>query len=189
MIVMIDNYDSFTFNLVQEFGKLGADFQVYRNDQIAVAELAAMPLKALVVSPGPCSPTEAGISVEAIQYFSGKLPLFGVCLGHQSIIQAMGGKIVHAGRIMHGKTSPVTHQNEGLFAGLSNPFAAGRYHSLAGEQTSMPDCLEVTARSDDGEIMGIRHKEHPTVGVQFHPESVLTPEGPRLMSNFLKMIG
>ena len=188
MIVMIDNYDSFTFNLVQEFGKLGAEFTVYRNDQITVAELAELPLQALVISPGPCSPTEAGISVETIQHFSGKLPLFGVCLGHQSIIQAMGGTIIHAGRIMHGKTSPVTHNDAGLFAGLSNPFAAGRYHSLAGKQDAMPDCLEITARSDDGEIMGIRHREHPTVGVQFHPESVLTPEGPQLMANFLKMI-
>jgi anthranilate synthase/aminodeoxychorismate synthase-like glutamine amidotransferase len=161
---------------------------VHRNEQITVAELSAMPLLAMNISPGPCSPDKAGISVEAIQHFSGKLPLFGVCLGHQSIIQAMGGRIVHASRIMHGKTSPVSHDDAGLFHGLSKPFEAGRYHSLSGEANSIPDCLEVTARSDDGEIMGIRHREHPTVGVQFHPESVLTPEGPHLMANFLAMI-
>jgi anthranilate synthase component 2 len=188
MIVMIDNYDSFTYNLVQEFGKLGATMAVYRNDQLTVAQLAALNPTALIVSPGPCSPAEAGISVAAIQYFSGRIPLFGVCLGHQSIVAAFGGKVVHARCIMHGKVSPVTHTGQGLFAGVPSPFAAGRYHSLAGERASLPACLEVTATADDGEIMGLRHREHPTVGVQFHPESVLTPDGPILMRNFLAMI-
>ena len=193
MLLMIDNYDSFTFNLVQEFGKLGAEFQVYRNDQVTVAELAAMPLKALVVSPGPCSPTEAGISVEAIQHFSGKLPLFGVCLGHQSIIQAMGGTIVHAGRIMHGKTSPIHHDGRTIFAGLSNPFTATRYHSLVILKNTFDETrFEVSAWTDEGEIMGLRAKpgalpggDAPLEGVQFHPESFLTVEGPHMLANFL----
>ncbi len=189
MIVMIDNYDSFTYNLVQEMGKLGATMEVYRNDQITVDELEALKPTALIVSPGPCTPKEAGISVAAIQRFSGRIPLLGVCLGHQSIVAAFGGKVIHAKRIMHGKTSPVAHDNTGLFAGVSDPFDAGRYHSLVGEQSSLPDCLLVTGRTtDDDEIMGLRHIEHPTVGVQFHPESVLTPEGPAIMQNFLNMI-
>ena len=189
MIVMIDNYDSFTYNLVQEMGKLGASMAVHRNDKITLEELEALQPSALIVSPGPCTPTEAGISVVAIQAFSGRIPVFGVCLGHQSIVQACGGRIIHAQRIMHGKVSPVTHDGNGLFADMPQPFDAGRYHSLVGEASSMPDCLEVTARSDDGEIMGIRHREHETYGVQFHPESVLTPDGPILMGNFLRMAG
>jgi anthranilate synthase/aminodeoxychorismate synthase-like glutamine amidotransferase len=189
MIVMIDNYDSFTYNLVQEMGKLGASMAVYRNDTITLTELEALNPSALIVSPGPCTPNEAGISVAAIQAFSGRIPVFGVCLGHQSIVQACGGRIIHAQRIMHGKVSPVTHDDKGLFTGMPDPFAAGRYHSLVGEASSMPDCLAVTARSDDGEIMGIHHREHPTYGVQFHPESVLTPDGPILMGNFLRMAG
>ncbi|MCH2174198.1 MAG: aminodeoxychorismate/anthranilate synthase component II [Lentisphaeria bacterium] len=188
MIVMIDNYDSFTYNLVQEMGKLGAEITVFRNDQISIEELEKLPMKALIISPGPCSPDQAGISVAAIQHFSGKLPLLGVCLGHQSIIRAFGGVILNAGQIMHGKTSPVTHSNEGLFKDVPSPFAAGRYHSLVGEKQTLPECLEVTAMSDDGEIMGIRHKEHHTVGVQFHPESVLTPDGVKIMDNFIKSI-
>ncbi|MFT5127596.1 MAG: anthranilate synthase component 2 [Rhodothermales bacterium] len=189
MIVMIDNYDSFTYNLVQEMGKLGASMAVHRNDKITLAELEALNPSALIVSPGPCTPAQAGISVAAIQAFSGRIPVFGVCLGHQSIVQACGGRIIHAERIMHGKVSPVTHDNKGLFAGMPDPFEAGRYHSLVGEASSMPECLEVTARSDDGEIMGIRHRSHQTYGVQFHPESVLTPDGPLLMGNFLRMAG
>jgi anthranilate synthase/aminodeoxychorismate synthase-like glutamine amidotransferase len=189
MIVMIDNYDSFTFNLVQEMGKMGAEISVYRNDKITVAELMGLEPSALIVSPGPCTPTEAGISVEAIQAFSGKIPVFGVCLGHQSIVQAFSGRIIHAQAIMHGKTSKISHNGEGLFAGLDNPCEAGRYHSLVASRTEMPDCLEITAEADDGEIMGLRHVEHATVGVQFHPESVLTQQaGPRLMQNFLDMI-
>ena len=189
MIVMIDNYDSFTYNLVQEMGRVGAKIDVYRNDKITLDELKALPITALIVSPGPCTPKQAGISVQAIQHFSGKVPLFGVCLGHQSIVAAFGGKVIHAGRIMHGKTSPVTHNNEDLFKGLPDPFDVGRYHSLTAEHSSLPDCLEPVAEStDDHEIMGIRHKEHPTYGVQFHPESVLTPQGMAVMKNFLDMI-
>jgi anthranilate synthase component 2 len=189
MIVMIDNYDSFTYNLVQEMGKLGASMAVHRNDKITLAELEALQPSALIVSPGPCTPSEAGISVAAIQAFSGRILVFGVCLGHQSIVQACGGRIIHAQHIMHGKVSPVTHDGKGLFAGMPDPFDAGRYHSLVGEASSLPECLEVTAHSDDGEIMGIRHRQHPTYGVQFHPESVLTPDGPQLMGNFLRMAG
>ncbi len=189
MIVMIDNYDSFTYNLVQEMGKIGASMEVYRNDTITVDELAELPMNALIISPGPCTPKEAGISVEAVQRFSGKLPLFGVCLGHQSIVHAFGGDVIHAKRIMHGKTSPVSHNSDGVFKDLPNPFEAGRYHSLVGKHESLPDCLEIVATTDDdGEIMGIRHKEHPTYGVQFHPESVLTPDGIKVMKNFLDMI-
>lgn len=189
MIAMIDNYDSFTFNLVQEMGKMGAEISVYRNDKVTVSELQALPMKALIVSPGPCTPNEAGISVEAIQAFSGKIPVFGVCLGHQSIVQAFSGRIIHAKAIMHGKTSKIRHNGEGLFEGLDNPFDGGRYHSLVACREDMPECLEITAESDDAEIMGIRHRQHPTVGVQFHPESVLTLDhGPRLMKNFLDMI-
>lgn len=188
MIVMIDNYDSFTYNLVQEMGKMGAEMTVLRNDQVTVDEVAALKPSALIISPGPCSPTEAGISVAAIQRFSGSIPVFGVCLGHQSIVQAFGGVIVHAQAIMHGKTSDVTHDGKGLFAGAPQPMACGRYHSLVGQRQSMPDCLLITAETADGEIMGLRHTEHPTVGVQFHPESVLTPDGHIVMRNFLEMI-
>ena len=188
MIDMIDNYDSFTFNLVQEMGKLGARMEVHRNDQIDVAGLEAAQPEALVVSPGPCTPNEAGVSIEAILAFSGKIPVLGVCLGHQSIIQAFGGKVVHAQQIMHGKVSLVRHNSRGLFEGVDSPFEGGRYHSLAGRREDMPDCLEITASSDDGEIMAVQHREHPTFGLQFHPESVLTPMGLKVMGNFLKLL-
>jgi len=189
---MIDNYDSFTYNLVQYFGELGADVHVHRNDQITVSEMQALNPEHIVISPGPCTPDEAGISVEAIKYFAGKVPLLGVCLGHQSIGQAFGGKIVHASKIMHGKTSAMHHSDKGVFKGLNNPFIATRYHSLVIEKESLPDCLEITAwtENEDGsidEIMGIRHKELTIEGVQFHPESILTEHGHDLLKNFLDM--
>ncbi len=194
MLVMIDNYDSFTYNLVQYFGELGAEVKVFRNDQVTVAEIEALKPDHLVISPGPCSPSEAGISVEAIQYFAGKLPILGVCLGHQSIGQAFGGKIVHAKQIMHGKTSMVYHSDVGVFKDLPNPFEATRYHSLVIEQASLPECLEVTAwtRNEDGsvdEIMGVRHREFVIEGVQYHPESILTQHGHQQLANFLAMHG
>ncbi len=194
MLLMIDNYDSFTYNLVQYFAELGAEVQVHRNDQITVAEIEALAPQHLVVSPGPCSPTEAGISVAAIQHFAGKLPILGVCLGHQSIGQAFGGNIVHAREIMHGKTSPIYHSDAGVFHGLDNPFQATRYHSLVIEQASIPSCLEITAWTQhaDGsrdEIMGVRHREFVIEGVQFHPESILTRHGHDLLRNFLAMQG
>ena len=190
MLLMIDNYDSFTYNLVQYFGELAQDVRVYRNDQIALREIHALAPERIVVSPGPCTPNEAGISVEVIHEFAGKLPILGVCLGHQSIGQAMGGRIVHAEQVMHGKTSDIHHNNSDVFAGLQSPFVATRYHSLVIERESLPDCLEITAwtRSDTGEldeIMGVRHKEHPVFGVQFHPESILTTCGHDLLKNFL----
>jgi len=192
MLLMIDNYDSFTYNLVQYFGELGADVHVYRNDQITVEEMAALKPAHIVISPGPCTPNEAGISVEAIKHFAGQIPLLGVCLGHQSIGQAFGGKIVHAGQIMHGKTSMIHHADKGVFAGLANPFEATRYHSLVIEKQSLPDCLEITAwtETEDGsidEIMGVRHKELNVEGVQFHPESILTQHGHDMLRNFLQM--
>jgi len=186
MLLMIDNYDSFTYNLVQYFGELGEEVRVYRNDEITVEEIAALKPDRLVVSPGPCSPAEAGISVAAIRAFAGKLPLLGVCLGHQSIGAAFGGRIVHARQLMHGKTSPVHHADKGVFSGLPNPFTATRYHSLAIERETLPACLEVTAWTDDGEIMGVRHKEFQVEGVQFHPESIRTEHGHRLLKNFLE---
>ncbi len=194
MLVMIDNYDSFTSNLVQYFGELGAEVKVFRNDRITVAELEELVPDHLVISPGPCSPSEAGISVEAIQYFAGKLPILGVCLGHQSIGQAFGGRIVHAKQIMHGKTSMVYHSDVGVFKDLPNPFEATRYHSLVIEQASLPDCLEVTAwtGNEDGsmdEIMGVRHREFVIEGVQYHPESILTQHGHQQLANFLAMHG
>lgn len=194
MLLMIDNYDSFTWNLVQYFGELGAEVQVFRNDQITVAEIESINPDHLVVSPGPCTPNEAGVSVEAIRHFAGKLPILGVCLGHQAIGQAFGGKIVHAREIMHGKTSAVYHRNVGVFAGLENPFEATRYHSLVIEQASLPDCLEVTAwtQHEDGrrdEIMGVRHREFVIEGVQYHPESILTRHGHDQLANFLVMRG
>lgn len=189
MLLMIDNYDSFTFNLVQYFGELGADVRVYRNDEITLGEMEALGVDQLVISPGPCTPNEAGISVEAIQHFAGKLPILGVCLGHQSIAQAFGGRIVHAREIMHGKTSMMHHADQGVFSGLTNPFEATRYHSLVIEQASLPDCLEVTAWTErDGEldeIMGVRHRTLDIQGVQFHPESILTQHGHDLLKNFL----
>ena len=190
MLLMIDNYDSFTWNLVQYFGELGEEVRVFRNDEITLEEIAALRPDRLVVSPGPCSPAEAGISVAAIQAFAGKVPLLGVCLGHQSIGAAFGGRIVHARQLMHGKTSLVHHADTGVFRGLPNPFTATRYHSLAIERASLPDCLEVTAWTEDGEIMGVRHREftaHCCVeGVQFHPESIRSEHGHRLLKNFLE---
>jgi len=190
MLLMIDNYDSFTYNLVQYFGELDQDVRVYRNDQITLKEIHTLAPERIVVSPGPCTPNEAGISVEVIHEFAGKLPILGVCLGHQSIGQALGGRIVHADHVMHGKTSDIHHNNSDVFAGLQSPFVATRYHSLVIERESLPDCLEITAwtRSDAGEmdeIMGVRHKEHPVFGVQFHPESILTTCGHDLLKNFL----
>ena len=192
MLLMIDNYDSFTYNLVQYLGELGADLRVFRNDCITVPEIEALGFERIVVSPGPCTPNEAGISVETIRHFAGKLPILGVCLGHQSIGQAFGGRIVHAREIMHGKTSLIHHQNVGVLAGLPNPFQATRYHSLVIEKDSLPDCLEITAwtQTPDGgfdEIMAVRHRELPVEGVQFHPESILTPQGHDLLRNFLNM--
>ena len=190
MLLMIDNYDSFTYNLVQFFGELGEDVRVFRNDEITVEGIAALKPDRIVVSPGPCSPAEAGISVAAIRAFAGNIPLLGVCLGHQSIGAAFGGKIVHARQLMHGKTSPVRHENKGVFRNLPNPFTATRYHSLAIERASLPECLEVTAWTDDGEIMGVRHREHSAQccveGVQFHPESIRSEHGHRLLKNFLE---
>jgi anthranilate synthase component 2 len=189
-LLMIDNYDSFTYNIVQYFGELGAEVEVFRNDEITVAEIAAKldagQLDRLVVSPGPCSPAEAGISVAAIQYFAGKLPILGVCLGHQSIGAAFGGKIIRAQELMHGKTSVITTTQQGVFAGLPEKFTVNRYHSLAIERASCPEVLEVTAWTDDGEIMGVRHKTLAIEGVQFHPESILTEHGHAMLKNFLE---
>ena len=185
-LLMIDNYDSFTYNIVQYFGELGAEVEVFRNDEITVAEIAARTPDVLVVSPGPCSPAEAGISVAAIEYFAGKLPILGVCLGHQAIGAAFVVKIVRAQQLMHGKTSVITTTQEGVFAGLPGQFVVNRYHSLAIEKESCPDVLAVTARTDDGEIMGVRHRELPIQGVQFHPESILTEHGHAMLKNFLE---
>ncbi|MBT8429018.1 MAG: aminodeoxychorismate/anthranilate synthase component II [Gammaproteobacteria bacterium] len=189
MLLMIDNYDSFTFNIVQYFGELGAEVKVVRNDEIDVAGIAALEPEHLVISPGPCTPAQAGISVEAIKAFAGRIPILGVCLGHQSVGQAFGGRVVHARAVMHGKTSPIHHHSVGVFADLPNPFEATRYHSLVIERDSLPDCLEVTAWTErDGvedEIMGIRHRELDVQGVQFHPESILTEHGHQMLKNFL----
>ncbi|MBE0576323.1 MAG: aminodeoxychorismate/anthranilate synthase component II [Desulfuromonadales bacterium] len=187
MLLMIDNYDSFTYNLVQYLRELGEEVVVYRNDKITLAEIEKLKPERLVISPGPCTPNEAGISVPAIKHFSGLLPILGVCLGHQSIGQANGGRIVRAERLMHGKTSPVFHDGRELFAGLPDPFDATRYHSLLIERVSMPECLEVTAWTAEGEIMGLRHRELPVWGVQFHPESILTVNGMDVLRNFLEM--
>jgi len=184
-VLMVDNYDSFTFNIVQYFGELGAEVEVFRNDEITLEGIAARQADRLVISPGPCSPTEAGISVAAIQHFAGKLPILGVCLGHQSIGAAFGGKIVRAQALMHGKTSVITTTQEGVFAGLPERFTVNRYHSLAIERASIPACLRVTAWTDDGEIMGVRHAELDIQGVQFHPESILTEHGHAMLKNFL----
>jgi len=187
MLLMIDNYDSFTFNIVQYFGQLGEDVRVFRNDKITVEEIEALQPERLVISPGPCSPGEAGISVQAIRHFAGRLPILGVCLGHQAIGAAFGGNVVRSVSLMHGKTSPIIHDERELFAGLPNPFQATRYHSLVVERGSLPDCLEVTAWVENGEIMGMRHKTLPIWGVQFHPESILTEGGMNILENFLKM--
>ncbi|MGI9291832.1 MAG: anthranilate synthase component II [Gammaproteobacteria bacterium] len=185
MLIMIDNYDSFTFNLVQYFGELGQDVKVFRNDQISAAELSELNPDYLVISPGPCTPNQAGISVEAVRQLGSKIPVLGVCLGHQCIGQAFGGNIVHAQTLMHGKTSMIQHNGEGVFYGLPNPFQATRYHSLVIEQQSVPPCFSVTAHTEDGEIMAIKHHEFDVQGVQFHPESIETHHGHALLKNFL----
>jgi len=185
MILMIDNYDSFTYNLVQYLGELGQEVQVHRNDQISVADIERARPSHIVISPGPCTPTEAGVSVETIQKLGGKIPILGVCLGHQAIGQAYGGRIVRAKELMHGKTSMIQHTGQGVFRGLPSPFPATRYHSLVIERASLPECLEITAWTDDGEIMGVRHKRLAVEGVQFHPESILTQHGHALLKNFL----
>ncbi|MEJ2094841.1 MAG: aminodeoxychorismate/anthranilate synthase component II [Gammaproteobacteria bacterium] len=190
MLLMIDNYDSFTYNLVQYLGELGQDVKVYRNDQISLNEIEKLAPERIVISPGPCTPNEAGISLDVIGNFKGKMPILGVCLGHQCIGQAFGGRIVHANQIMHGKTSDVYHNNTDVFSGLDMPFTATRYHSLVIEKETLPECLEITAWTEDGvgnidEIMGVRHKELPVFGVQFHPESILTAYGHDLLRNFL----
>ncbi len=185
MLLMIDNYDSFTYNLVQYFGELGEDVRVYRNDAITLSEIAKLDPARIVISPGPGTPAQAGISLSVIREFAGKIPLLGVCLGHQAIGEAFGGKVVHARKLMHGKVSPVHHHNVGVFRGLPNPVTCTRYHSLAVERETLPDCLEVTAWTDDGEIMGLRHKTLDVEGVQFHPESILTEHGHDMLKNFL----
>ncbi len=186
-ILLIDNYDSFTYNIVQAFAAMGADVLVYRNDAIGVDEARDCEATHLVISPGPGRPENAGVSLEMITAFAGQLPMLGVCLGHQSLVHALGGNIVRAERLMHGKTSKVTHDNSALFAGMSASFEAGRYHSLSAEEGTLPDVLVITAQTSRGEIMGVRHKSLPLMGVQFHPESVLTPEGDKLMANFMRM--
>jgi anthranilate synthase component 2 len=185
-ILVIDNYDSFTYNIVQYLGQMGQDLHIHRNDRITLDEIAALEPDKIVVSPGPCSPEQAGISVDAIKRFAGEVPLLGVCLGHQSIGHAFGGRVVRAGRLMHGKTSPVRHDGRGVFEAMPNPFTAIRYHSLLIERDTLPDCLEVTAETAEGEIMGVRHKTLPVEGIQFHPESVMTEQGMRLLENFVK---
>ncbi|MCG8312978.1 MAG: aminodeoxychorismate/anthranilate synthase component II [Pseudomonadales bacterium] len=192
MLLMIDNYDSFTYNVVQYFGELGADVKVYRNDEISIAEIERLNPDHIVISPGPCTPNEAGVSMETIRTFAGKKPIMGICLGHQSIGQVFGGKVVRADQVMHGKTSPVYHTDKGVFCGLSNPFEATRYHSLVVDKDSLPECLEITAwtqteSGDVDKIMGLRHKELPIEGVQFHPESILTEFGHEMLKNFLQM--
>jgi anthranilate synthase component 2 len=186
MLLMIDNYDSFTYNLVQYFGELKCEVVVFRNDEITLEKIAALKPRHIVISPGPCTPNEAGISVPLIQRFAGEIPILGVCLGHQGIGQAFGGKIVHAKTLMHGKTSMIHHSRTGVFQNLPDPFQATRYHSLVVERESLPECLEITAWTDDGEIMGVRHKQLAVEGVQFHPESILTEHGHRLLQNFLR---
>jgi anthranilate synthase component 2 len=190
MLLMIDNYDSFTFNIVRYLGELGAEVKVYRNDQITIPEIEQSKPSHLVISPGPCTPNEAGVSLDAIRYFAGKMPILGICLGHQSIGQVFGGNIIRAKEVMHGKVSPVYHKDIGVFAGLANPLTVTRYHSLVVESTTLPECLEVTAWTLDSngnpaEIMGIRHKEYDIEGVQFHPEAILTQQGHELLANFL----
>jgi len=187
MLLVIDNYDSFTYNLVQYFGELGADLLVKRNDEITLAEIAALKPERICISPGPCTPNEAGISCDVIREFGPKTPLLGVCLGHQSIGQVFGGDVVRAGRLMHGKTSPILHNGQGVFAGLPSPFEATRYHSLLVKRDTFPSALEITAETAESEIMGLRHREYPSHGVQFHPESILTLEGKRLLQNFLQL--
>ena len=186
MLLMIDNYDSFTYNLVQSFGELGERVTVYRNDQLTLNDVDALAPSHVVISPGPCTPNEAGISVDLVREYGARIPILGVCLGHQSIAQAYGGNIVRAPTLMHGKTSMISHEGESLFGEIPTPFQATRYHSLVVEESSLPDCFEITARADDGEIMGIAHRAHPVVGVQFHPESILTQYGHKMLHNFLR---
>ncbi len=186
MLLMIDNYDSFTYNLVQYFGELGEDVRTFRNDEITLADIEQLNPTRICISPGPCTPHEAGVSVPVLQHFAGKKPILGVCLGHQSIGAAFGGKVIRAKEVMHGKTSPIEHTGVGVFQGLPSPYTIIRYHSLAIERESLPDCLEVTAWTADGEIMGVRHKEFQIEGVQFHPESILSEHGHALLQNFLK---
>ncbi|MEN8258372.1 MAG: aminodeoxychorismate/anthranilate synthase component II [Thermodesulfobacteriota bacterium] len=185
MIVIIDNYDSFTYNIVQTIGAFGEEIKVFRNDEVDISFIEGLGADRLLISPGPCSPGQAGISIEAIRHFAGKIPVLGVCLGHQAIGEAFGGTVVRAGRVMHGKTSPVTHDGKGVFASLPSPFAAMRYHSLVVAEEDLPDCLEITAQTDQGELMGLRHKELMVEGVQFHPESIMTPDGIQLLKNFV----
>ncbi|MGQ3684027.1 MAG: anthranilate synthase component II [Candidatus Loosdrechtia sp.] len=187
MIIIIDNYDSFTYNLVQQIGAFGAEMEVFRNDRIGTERIEEKKPTHIIISPGPCTPKEAGISNDIIKHFSGKIPILGVCLGHQCIAYTYGAEIVRARRLMHGKTSLITHDGKTIFEGLANPFLATRYHSLIVREDTLPGCIEVTARADDDEIMGIRHKNYPLEGVQFHPESFLTEEGPKLLKNFLAM--
>lgn len=187
MLLMIDNYDSFTYNLVQYFMELGEEVEVYRNDEITLAAIEKKKPSKIVISPGPCSPKEAGISMAAIKKFQGKIPILGVCLGHQSMAEALGGKVIRAPRLMHGKTSPILHDNKTIFAGCENPFEATRYHSLIVERKSLPDFFEISAWTAEGEIMGIRHKKVLMEGIQFHPESILTLEGKKILNNFLKL--
>ncbi|MEA5098042.1 MAG: aminodeoxychorismate/anthranilate synthase component II [Burkholderiaceae bacterium] len=186
MLLMIDNYDSFTYNLVQYFGELGEEVRTFRNDEITLEQIEALKPDRICLSPGPCTPAEAGICIDVLKHFAGKIPMLGVCLGHQAIGAAFGGKVVRAQEIMHGKTSAVTHTGVGVFRGLPSPFTVIRYHSLAIERASLPDCLEITAWTDDGEIMGVRHKQYPIEGVQFHPESILSEYGHALLKNFLE---
>ncbi len=187
MLLMIDNYDSFTYNLVQYFMELGQEVRVVRNDEVSLADIDAAQPDYLVVSPGPCSPARAGISVAAIQHFAGRIPLLGICLGHQAIVEAFGGRVVRAGRLMHGKTSPIHHDGSTLFSGLPDPFTATRYHSLIAAQDSFPECLNITARTAEGEIMALEHRDLPVWGVQFHPESILSREGKDLLANYLNV--
>ncbi|MEK4090259.1 MULTISPECIES: aminodeoxychorismate/anthranilate synthase component II [unclassified Viridibacillus] len=186
MILMIDNYDSFTYNLVQYFGEFGQELIVKRNDELTVQEIAKLAPAMIVISPGPCSPNEAGRSLEIIAHFAGSIPIFGVCLGHQAIAQVFGGKVIRAERLMHGKTSPVQHDSKGVNRGLPNPFQATRYHSLIVERETLPECLEITSSTAEGEIMGIRHKDYPVEGVQYHPESIMTEEGKKILQNFIE---
>jgi len=187
MLLMIDNYDSFTYNLVQYFGELGEDVQVYRNDKITIEEIESLRPQRLVISPGPCTPKEAGVSVDAIRHFAGRLPLLGVCLGHQSLAAAFGGQVIQAERLMHGKTSMIHHDGKTVFRNLPNPFEATRYHSLIVKRSTLPDCFEISAETAEGEIMGMRHRTLGIEGVQFHPESILTTSGKDLLRNFLKL--
>lgn len=187
MIVMIDNYDSFTYNLVQYLNELGGKVQVYRNDEIACDEIEALNPEFLIFSPGPCTPDKAGVTLDAIRRFAGVIPILGVCLGHQAIGQAFGGRVVRADRLMHGKTSPIHHGGQSIFRDIPSPFTAARYHSLVVDRSHLPDCLEVSAWSDEGEVMGLRHRNYPVEGVQFHPESIMTQYGHRVLQNFLAL--